>query len=77
MSYMQRGRASPDIILAPFAEDKSGLILTFPAISLDLAFDDTLIDRVKAVWGKIMGEQADYAEFLSFTEREHTEEDDE
>jgi Rab proteins geranylgeranyltransferase component A len=77
MSYIQRGRASSDLALAPFAEDKSGRVLTFPAISLDLAFDDALLDSVKAVWGKIMGEQADYAEFLRFTEREHTGEDDE
>lgn len=71
MSYVQRGRASSDTISKPFAQDKSGRVLTFPPASLDLAFDDALVDSVRAVWRKTMDAEADDADFLRFEERQN------
>jgi hypothetical protein len=76
MSYIERGRVPSTTAPAPFAHDESGQIMTFPQNSLDLAFDDALVDSVKAVWKKIMGAEADDAEFLLFEERENIGADD-
>jgi Rab proteins geranylgeranyltransferase component A len=70
MSYVQHGRASSDTISKSFAQDKSGRVLAFPPASLDLSFDDALVDSVRAVWRKIMDAEADDADFLRLEERE-------
>lgn len=75
MSYLEKGRAPSTEAPAPSAHDESGLVMSFRQKSLDLAFDDTLVDSVKAVWTKIMGVEADDAEFLCFEEREITGDD--
>jgi hypothetical protein len=49
-------------------------ILRFPALSVDLAFDDAVLDNVKNVWQKIAGE--DVGEFLVFQDREAYDEDE-
>jgi hypothetical protein len=49
-------------------------VLRFPPPSTDLAFDDTVFDRVKDVWQKIMG--GDVGEFLVFQDREIYDDDD-
>jgi hypothetical protein len=41
---------------------------------MDLAFDDSMFDRVKNVWKKIVGEDA--GEFLVFQDREVYDEDE-
>ena len=71
MSYVQRGKASSDTISKPFVQDKSGRVLTFPPASLDLAFDDALVDSVRAVWRKTTDAVSDDAGFLRFEEREN------
>jgi Rab proteins geranylgeranyltransferase component A len=76
ISYLQRGRASSVSIVTSFAQDESGQIITLPAPSLDLAFDDALVDSVRAVWKKIMGVEADNTDFLLFQERESNVDDD-
>ncbi|KAF2177181.1 hypothetical protein K469DRAFT_378932 [Zopfia rhizophila CBS 207.26] len=43
-------------------------VLKFPPSSVDLAFDDSILDQVKSVWQKIMGDDA--GEFLVFKDRE-------
>ncbi|KNG50110.1 rab geranylgeranyl transferase escort protein [Stemphylium lycopersici] len=50
-------------------------IIRFPPPSIDLAFDDTVLDNVKDVWQKIMGEES--GEFLVFQDREAYTDDDE
>lgn len=50
-------------------------ILEFPASSLDLTFDDSILDRVRDVWQKIVGDVA--GEFLVFEDREGYGGDDE
>jgi len=71
MSYVQRGRASSDTISKPFTQDISGRVLTFPPTSLDLSFDDALVDSVRAVWRKTTDAESDDASFLRFEEREN------
>jgi hypothetical protein len=46
-------------------------VLTFPPASLDLSFDDALVDSVRAVWRKIMDAEFDDGGFLRFEEREN------
>lgn len=43
-------------------------ILRFAPSPMDLAFDDVILDNVKDVWQKIMGD--DGGDFLSFQDRE-------
>ncbi|GMG44060.1 unnamed protein product [Aspergillus oryzae var. brunneus] len=57
-------------------EGPSSNILCFPPPSLDLGFDDALIDRVKEVWKSVMGDEANEQEFMNFEEREHADDDD-
>lgn len=57
-------------------EGPSSNILCFPPPSLDLGFDDALIDRVKEVWKLVMGDEANEQEFMNFEEREHADDDD-
>lgn len=55
----------------PFASP-SPHVYTFPAPSLDLAYDDNVLGRVRLVWERIMGEDA--GAFLKFEDREEVEE---
>ncbi|KAE8327640.1 GDP dissociation inhibitor-domain-containing protein [Aspergillus sergii] len=57
-------------------EGPSSNILCFPPPSLDLGFDDALIDRVKEVWKLVMGDEANEQEFMNFEEREHADDED-
>ncbi|KAF2499262.1 rab geranylgeranyl transferase escort protein-like protein [Lophium mytilinum] len=50
-------------------------ILVFPPTSLDLAWDDSVLDQVKGVWRSIMGD--DGGEFMVFEDREGVGADDE
>jgi hypothetical protein len=54
--------------------DANSNILRFPAPSLDLAFDDGVLDNVKELWQKIAGD--DVGEFLVFQDREVYDEDE-
>jgi Rab proteins geranylgeranyltransferase component A len=63
----------------PVDLDKEELrnISLFSHPSLDLAFDDTVFDRVREVWARIIGKKATDEEFLSFEDREGEIEEDE
>jgi Rab proteins geranylgeranyltransferase component A len=76
MAYIEKGRAPSITASAPFALDRSGQIMSFPPKSQDLAFDDALVDSVKAVWRKVMGAAADDTDFLRFEERENIGDDE-
>ncbi|GKZ33848.1 Rab proteins geranylgeranyltransferase component A [Aspergillus brasiliensis] len=45
-------------------------VICLPPVSLDLAFDDSLIDTVKKAWELIMGDEAAQHEFMKFEDRE-------
>ncbi|KAI8934746.1 hypothetical protein NX059_008434 [Plenodomus lindquistii] len=49
-------------------------VLSFPPPSLDLAFDDSVLDNVKDVWQKVLGDDA--GEFLLFQDREAYDDDE-
>lgn len=56
----------------PVAETSSAddHVLRFPPPSLDLVFEEKTLDRVKAIWQKIMGDGAEVEQFLVFPERD-------
>ncbi|KAF2130879.1 rab geranylgeranyl transferase escort protein-like protein [Dothidotthia symphoricarpi CBS 119687] len=57
--------------LLPNSDDH---VVRFPPPSMDLAFDDIVLDQVKEVWQKITGEDA--GEYLKFQDREDYANDD-
>ncbi|KAL2842239.1 GDP dissociation inhibitor-domain-containing protein [Aspergillus pseudoustus] len=68
LRYTQLGRAvgcdtSP-------ANNVLGNVIRFPPPSLDLAFDDSIIDLVKDAWTIIMGDDASPEHFMKFEDRE-------
>lgn len=56
---------------------KQERFLKLPSPSMDLVFDDGILDSVRWAWQRIMGEEADSEQFLVFLGREGQEEDDE
>jgi hypothetical protein len=48
--------------------DSSSKILKFPSLSSDLAFDDTILTRVREAWLKVIGPDA--TGFMEFEDRE-------
>lgn len=52
-----------------FTTDSSERIIEFQPLSADIAFSDSILDTVKAVWEKIMGPLAIDSEFMRFNER--------
>lgn len=50
-------------------------ILKFPPSSTDLAFDDSVLDRVMETWQRIVGDDA--GDFLVYEDKETTAEEDE
>jgi hypothetical protein len=69
MRYKQRASSGSEPL-----PPTGGHILSFPPPSMDLAFDDVILDNVKEVWQKIMGDDA--GEFLSFKDREAYDDDE-
>jgi hypothetical protein len=69
--YQQRPSSGTESL--PIGTDNNNT-LHFPAPSMDLAFDDGVLDNVKEVWQKIAGEDA--GEFLVFQDREAYDEDE-
>ncbi|EAW08892.1 putative Rab geranylgeranyl transferase escort protein [Aspergillus clavatus NRRL 1] len=71
LRYTQLGRAGESMRNAQAAQlgSPSANILCFPPPSLDLAFDDTLIDVVKDAWRRIVGDDAP-DDFMKFEDRE-------
>lgn len=70
VQYEQHSGSAP--ITAP--SDTNEHILNFPPTPMDPAFDDAVLDNVREVWKKIMGNEA--GDFLVFEDREVVDEDD-
>jgi uncharacterized membrane protein len=68
--YQQRPTSGSEQLPA----EADGNILRFAPVSMDLAFDDAMFDRVKDVWQKIMGDDA--GGFLVFQDREAYDDDE-
>ncbi|KKY14716.1 putative rab geranylgeranyl transferase escort protein [Diplodia seriata] len=69
--YEQYSRSGND---APTTTHDS--IVAFPPPSLDLKFDDSMLDHVRTMWEKIMGDEADPNFFMRFEDREEIDDDD-
>jgi hypothetical protein len=50
-------------------------VLFFPPPSLDLAFDDEVVESVRAGWKAVVGDEADDDEFMKFEDREDYDDD--
>lgn len=67
----QSDRSAPGV----YKSTKSDGILFFAPPSLDLAFDDSVVDSVKESWETVLGAEADGALFMSFEDRETYDDD--
>lgn len=43
-------------------------VMTFPPPSIDLTFDDSILENVKEVWKRVMGDAVEESTFLRFDE---------
>jgi hypothetical protein len=71
MQYQQHTNSSTGSAKTP----STGHVLKMSPPSLHLAFEDATLDRVRELWEKIMGDEAD--EFLVFEDRDANVDDDE
>jgi hypothetical protein len=58
-----------------YKSTKSDQILYFAPPSLDLAFDDSIVESVKQCWKAVLGEEAQDAMFMTFDDRETYDDD--
>jgi Rab proteins geranylgeranyltransferase component A len=78
LHYTQLGRSAEHSASAAISSTGSAPIICLQPPSLDLAFDDSVIGEVKAIWKKVLGiEEAQGQDFLLFEDREGTDVDDE
>ncbi|RAL10988.1 putative Rab geranylgeranyl transferase escort protein [Aspergillus homomorphus CBS 101889] len=70
LRYTQLGRAIGSETGSVQSVNLADRIVRLPPSSLDLAFDDSLIDTVKDAWQAIMGDDAIDHEFMTFEDRE-------
>lgn len=53
-----------------------GSVLTIPAPSFSLSFEDSTLEPVKQTWKQVMGDAAVEAEYMTFADREGAVDDD-
>lgn len=58
-----------------YKSTKSDQILYFAPPSLDLAFDDSIVESVRECWKAILGEEAQDDTFMNFEDRETYDDD--
>lgn len=58
-----------------YKSTKSDQILYFAPPSLDLAFDDSIVESVRECWKAILGEEAQGDTFMNFEDRETYDDD--
>lgn len=68
LKYRSKGR-SIDSGPGPVLSHMSDKAMIFPPPSIDPVFDDSILENVKKVWKRIMGDEVDDSEFLKFDER--------
>ncbi|OJD14146.1 hypothetical protein AJ78_05473 [Emergomyces pasteurianus Ep9510] len=66
---------SAPVELSSVSSSLSGRVFSFAPPSLDLAFDDGILDQVRSVWEAVTDGDAERGEFLRFEDREATGED--
>lgn len=73
LHYTQVGVLRQDIAEDPVVPETKGAVICLRPPSLDLAFDDSLIDEIRAIWKKIVGdEEAREQDFMVFEDRPGT-----
>lgn len=58
------------------SNDPAQRVVIFPDRTHDLAFDDSILDNVKAAWETVLGERSAEYDFLRFEERREEEEEE-
>lgn len=76
MYFVQHESATGHVSHPSLGQDTSGKVLTFPQRTHDIAFDDAILDGVKAAWEKILGNRSAEYDFLRFEERRDENDDD-
>ena len=76
LRYTQSGCDSGTIDIAQSVEPNSNNVICLPPPSVDLAYDDSMIDLVKAAWKVVMGSEAKDDEFMKFEDREGAQNED-
>lgn len=71
MRYNQMGRLSNDGTPSTL-HTHSPHVFSFPPSSLDLAFEDEIVDTVKEAWTRIVGDEVDHDDFMIFDDRDGT-----
>lgn len=69
MRYNQMGRLSNDGTPSTL-HPHSPHVCSFPPSSLDLAFEDEIVDTVKEAWTRIVGDEVDHDDFMIFDDRD-------
>lgn len=68
LRYSQRGMSASSTVQPTVT--RNGQTFSFPVQSLDLSFDDRIIDMVQTVWEAITEGDPERGSFLQFTDRE-------
>ena len=76
LRYNQLGHVGGKAVSELRPHGISERIISFPAASLELALDDSMIDDVRSVWKMVMGDDVNEDEFLKFGAREAADEED-
>lgn len=74
MRYNQLGRLSTDGTPSTL-HTHSPHVFSFPPSSLDLAFEDDIVDTVKEAWTRIVGDEVDHDDFMIFVDRDGASDD--
>ncbi|PGH26394.1 hypothetical protein AJ80_01892 [Polytolypa hystricis UAMH7299] len=70
LRYTQLGLPGDKDVPNDHLEGALPQVMSFPPPSLDLAFDDSMVDQVRYTWRKVVDEEVDDATFLEFEDRE-------
>lgn len=71
LSFTQIGSLDlPDSAEKIHRSGSSDQVLFFPPPSLDLSFDDEVVESVRAGWKAVVGDEAHDDEFMKFEDRE-------
>ena len=62
-------REPPSFSASPSDTLQNHSVIVLPTPSHDLAFDDSILDNVKAAWEKILGDRSNDYDFLQFEQR--------
>lgn len=68
--YYEQAQGSRSAFTDQSASGLDSLTFSFPAPAASLSFDDSVLETVKAAWGRVMGDATDGAEYMVFSDRQ-------